>query len=762
MEVSFSAGIAEQPKPGPSLMRSLLLSFAGIAFCVSTGSAQASFTAEDALDITMYQPGDLTADGRWLAATSAVRRDGFGVDFRRDGDPTYIRPNPVKLWVIDTRTGQARTVYSDKRNIRSPRWSSDGSRLAFLELKGESFVPVIWDRATGKLTTVKVPAGKYVAENSDVRWTNDGTLLVFSLRANEWRTKAREMFASFTAGPVFVQSSKEPFLSWEALRRLGSQVTVVAYNASTGAITELVPETKLGNFELSDDGGVVVFNEDITKKTDYDVIFGTENQLVTRKLTCATNCVKTVLPSLKNTTIVWARDNRRFAYSKDGRVFVSSIDDTTKKLVAGLPLNEKRDTADTSKATRDRRERERFAVVRYSPIGDALVISNKEGLWLHNVADSSRSLIVATSDSNPSLPRVQLATWSNDGRKLYFTTASRLKWERGVLRYDRDSKKLDELVKDGRSYSGLRLSKDGSTLVLNIATGNRPADLYVADASLQSARRLVETNPQLASKRLPRTDLLAYLDSDGHKKYGVVYYPPEHTAGKTYPTVFNIYEEFFDDTFDANANILASRGYVVVKPSVDFDIGYPGEAWIKGVTSAANKLIELGVADSTRLGVHGTSYGGYATNLLITQTQRFRAAINISGKVDIISFYTDSPRLGVRNVHAAEKSQDRLGATLWQQPQRYVAHSAIMFADRIKTPLLLITGQLDSNVPADNTREMYYALRRLDKEVVWVNYMNGGHGGGNATVDDFLDMQRRIVDWYDAKLKRPDEKVAAR
>jgi fermentation-respiration switch protein FrsA (DUF1100 family) len=103
--------------------------------------------------------------------------------------------------------------------------------------------------------------------------------------------------------------------------------------------------------------------------------------------------------------------------------------------------------------------------------------------------------------------------------------------------------------------------------------------------------------------------------------------------------------------------------------------------------------------------------------------------VNISGKVDLISFYTDSPRLGVRNVNAAEKTQDRIGATMWQQPQKYVQHSAVMFADRITTPLMLITGAQDSNVPADNTREMYYALRRLGKECVWVNYMNGGHGG---------------------------------
>jgi dipeptidyl aminopeptidase/acylaminoacyl peptidase len=298
-------------------------------------------------------------------------------------------------------------------------------------------------------------------------------------------------------------------------------------------------------------------------------------------------------------------------------------------------------------------------------------------------------------------------------------------------------------------------------VTLNVAEGNRPPSLYVADADLKSLRPLVDANPQLRAKRFGPTGLVSYLDADGHAKYAVVYYPVGYESGKSYPTVFIVYEDFFDDSFDAVANVLTSNGYVVAKPSVDFDIGYPGEAWVKGVTAAANKLIEMGVADSARLGVHGTSYGGYATNLLITQTNRFKAAINISGKVDVISFYTDSPRLGVRNIHAAEKSQDRLGATLWQQPQKYVQHSAIMFADRIQTPLMLITGAQDSNVPADNTREMYYALRRLGKEVVWVNYMNGGHGGGNATADDVLDMQRRMLTWYDAKLKRAPSKVAS-
>ena len=321
------------------------------------------------------------------------------------------------------------------------------------------------------------------------------------------------------------------------------------------------------------------------------------------------------------------------------------------------------------------------------------------------------------------------------------------------MRYDRATKEMRTLVQDDRIYSGVRLSEDGRTLLVSIAEGNRPADLWVADADFAAPRRLLESNPQLAAKRLGRTDLLRYRDVDGREKHAVVHYPADYVQGQAYPTVFIVYEEFFDPTFDVVANLLNAAGYVVVKPSVTFETGYPGEAWLKAVTAAANELIDMGVADPDRLGVHGTSYGGYAVNLLVTQTNRFKAAINISGKVDIISFYTDSPRLGVRNVHAAERSQDRIGATLWEQPQKYVQHSAVMFADRIKTPLLLLTGEQDHNVPAGNTREMYFALRRLGKTVEWVNYINGGHGTPTTTVEEFTDFHRRIVGWYDRWLK---------
>ena len=554
-----------------------------------------------------------------------------------------------------------------------------------------------------------------------------------------------------------MQSSKDPFLAWDAMRRMANVRSVVAYDLAGGKTRELLPEMAVSSYSIAEDGSVMVYNEDVTKKTDYDVIFGTENKaLACTPATQGCAAPRVIFPSLKGVTLVMAGDGKRYAYGREGRVYLASVDDTTSRQIAGLPKEEKAKSdsaADTTKAAKELKEKQRFTPLRFSPRGDVLLMSNKEGLWLADVASGSREMFLAAPDSVTRGPTQTVVAWSEDGRTIYLTHASRTQWERGVLRYDREAKRLDSLALDARSYTQLRVAKKGDVAVVAISDVYRPADLYVGDASLKNLRRVMRSNPQLDGKRLGKAELMHYLDADGHVKYAVTYFPADYDRAKRYPTVFIVYEEFFNDSFDPVINLLNANGYVVVQPSVDFDIGYPGEAWVKGVTAAANKLIETGVADSARLGVHGTSYGGYATNLLITQTNRFKAAINISGKVDVISFYTDSPRLGVRNVHAAEKSQDRLGATLWQQPQKYVQHSAIMFADRIQTPLLLLTGEQDQNVPAGNTREMYYALRRLGKEVEWVNYMNGGHWAGNASPAEYEDYLGRILGWYDRHLK---------
>jgi dipeptidyl aminopeptidase/acylaminoacyl peptidase len=274
--------------------------------------AKPAFSIDDALSVVSYVQSDLSDDGRWLATVSTVRRDAFGVDYRRDGDPTYIRPAAGMVLVIETATGKARPLFPDKRNVKSLAWSPDGSRLAMLVLRNESFEPVIWERASGRLSTVQAPTGTYVAENSDVRWTDDGASLVFALHTNAWKQSTRERFDRYTKGPVFVQSSSDPFLAWDDLRRTANRRSVVAYDLATRKTRELIPEGMIASYTLVARDSVVVYSEDVSTKTDYDVIFGTENRLMARGQ--ASSAPRAILPSLKSTTVIWAEDGRRFAY----------------------------------------------------------------------------------------------------------------------------------------------------------------------------------------------------------------------------------------------------------------------------------------------------------------------------------------------------------------------------------------------------------------------------------------------------------------
>lgn len=103
-----------------------------LAAAQAPNSRARAFTPNDALDVATWTVTDLSRDGRWLAATSATRRDGLGNDYRRDGDPSYVRPARSRVWVIDTRSGQVTPVFAEQRNVRAGTWSPDGSRLALL------------------------------------------------------------------------------------------------------------------------------------------------------------------------------------------------------------------------------------------------------------------------------------------------------------------------------------------------------------------------------------------------------------------------------------------------------------------------------------------------------------------------------------------------------------------------------------------------------------------------------------------------------
>ncbi|PYT07639.1 MAG: hypothetical protein DMF60_06700 [Acidobacteria bacterium] len=537
-----------------STIRSWIVSFAiatvlaltSLPSMVSAQSASSTFTVEDLLDVANINLADLSDDGRWLAATSGSLRDRIGIDNHRFADPTYVAPALVDVLIIDTQTAKTQKPFEAKKQVRGLKWSPDASRLAMLIIKGDAFEPIIWERSSGKVINVNMPAGKQAADNAELEWSADGGQLLLALRSDTWRQKAAARFTYETAGPVVVHSSKEPFLAWDDVRRMSALRSLAAYDVKIGRTRELLPETKLGSYDLAEDGSFITYQEDITKITEYDVIGGAENQI--HLMPSGGGERHTIIKSTKGITITWSKDGRRYAYSKDGNVFAGSIDDQEPRQLTGKKPEGEKDKADAASdkakddAEKQKKDKDKFSVVRLNKKGDWLVASNKEGLWLMDTASGAKEIFLKMSEDDKEAPRYQVLDWSPDGENIYLTYASRTKWERGVVRYAVKAKKLEDIVKDSHLYSGFRLSKDGRTFVFHSGEGNRPADLYAADVQFTNVRRLTDSNPQLKTRRLGKTELVPYLDVDGNKMFGVLYYPTDYEAGKKYPTVFNIYE----------------------------------------------------------------------------------------------------------------------------------------------------------------------------------------------------------------------------
>ncbi|HEY5219025.1 MAG TPA: prolyl oligopeptidase family serine peptidase, partial [Gemmatimonadaceae bacterium] len=517
-----------------------------------------------------------------------------------------------------------------------------------------------------------------------------------------------------------------------------------------GTVRELLPETPIRGAQYSPDGSYLVYTTAEPKKTSYDNTSGTDYGVFKLPLSAGARPDTLLKPTERRIAPKWNDGATAFAYADKGNVFVRWLNaDSARNLTA--KYRKPASKTDTTRAS--------YGLVDWRPDGGALLVSGKNGYYLLDPHSDSLSLVYPLETDSAARPTLAFERWSHDGRYVFFTRSAKDRWARGIERYDLTTHQATELASDANVYASWHVSDDGSRFVFERSDGDRPNEVYTAGRDFSDAHALTNLNPQLAGVALSHSTLVNYLDVDGKKLYGVLYYPYGYEPGKTYPLVAEVYETFFDNGYNENMNLLAGCGWFVFHPSVDLHIGYPGEAWVKGVTDGINSLEDQGLVDGTKLGVEGQSYGGYATNLLITQTDRFAAAVNISGKVDLISFLGDSPKIGTRNYSAAENGQDRIGATLWQAPLKYIAHSAIFYADRIKTPLLMLTGKDDWNVPSTNEREMYYALRRLGKEAVWVEYAGAGHGAGRAgTVDQFTDHWTRIFDWFGTHFEKAGEK----
>ncbi len=318
----------------------------------------------------------------------------------------------------------------------------------------------------------------------------------------------------------------------------------------------------------------------------------------------------------------------------------------------------------------------------------------------------------------------------------------------------------EELVMMDLRFSTPRKAKNADRLLYTRETFEDYRDLWTSDLDFSEQRRLSEVNPQQADYAWGTAELVHWTSLDGLPLTGILYKPDGFDPARQYPMLVYFYEKMSDGLHQhrppttARSSIsfsfYVSRGYLVFVPDIPYKVGYPGESALNAVVPGVTALVGQGFVQEDNIGVQGHSWGGYQIAYMITETDIFRAAEAGAPVSNMTSAYGGIRwASGMSRMFQYERSQSRIGGSLWEYPLRYIDNSPLFQADKINTPVLMLHNDDDGAVPWYQGIEFFVALRRLGKPVWLLNYNGEGHGLGKyQNRRDFAIRMQQFFDHY--------------
>jgi len=351
--------------------------------------------------------------------------------------------------------------------------------------------------------------------------------------------------------------------------------------------------------------------------------------------------------------------------------------------------------------------------------------------------------------------------WIDPARPLLLQGENLKTMDSGFFRGSLDGAEPKQLMMAAKSFGAPVKAKDADVYLMTEQTFNEFPDLMVTDNSFKELRKVSDANPQKAQLLWGSAELVTFHNSDGVPLQAALYKPENFDPKKKYPMMVYIYERLTQNVnhfvnpapgTSINISYYVSNGYLVLTPDIVYTTGYPGQSALKCVLPAVQAVVDRGVVDENSIGIQGHSWGGYQIAYMVTQTNRFKAVEAGAPVADMVSAY-DGIRwgTGITRQFQYERTQSRIGGSLWQYPTRFIENSPIFWADKVQTPVLILQNDGDTAVPWYQGLEFFLALRRLGKEVYLFNYNGQPHGLQDRA--DQKDYAIRMQQYFDHYLK---------
>jgi dipeptidyl aminopeptidase/acylaminoacyl peptidase len=690
------------------------------------------------------------------------------------------------IWVASTIENTARNITGGVGNNWAPSWSPDGQRVAFLSDRANpaavgSTRLWVWDRSTRKLRqTADIPVLDPWARLGRLEWLGDGrTVLVkvypegMSPQAHRnlltGRRPAARGRVSDGGGTARVFRS-DPTNERDAPRTDPNNIdhmigALALVDVETGSVQRLTGASRICTYSLSPDRQLVAwavangFERPGSYQMLVDIFILRLDSSQVRRVVAAAPLVF----AYPNVPIFsWSPDSRSIAFRTDGppgtkdQVFTVEAFRGPPTLIAdGPPLQ------DPLYGTR----------VLWSGKQDVYFV--RSGVLWRAKADGSGAAALGNAPRR-SLYMIEQdpgKIWSPDsGRSAVLVTGDRETKRMGLARIDLGSGLVTQVLEENRWLDTARgsppvVTPDGNAVVYVSEDQQTPSNLWLARVDqLGRPRRITRVAQWLESLPAGVARKIQWRGLDGDSLAGALIYPARYKPGVRYPLIVKVYggtslsddlNRFgFASATVNNLHLYAAKGYALLLADSRLHVGTPMLDLLKTVMPGVDKAVELGVAESDRIGILGHSYGGYSVLALIVQSRRFKAAVVRAGLGDLVSAYGQLSETGTNYLLPwAEQGQGRMGGTPWEVRSRYIENSPFFYLDRVEAPVLLIHGGDDPSVRPYLADQIFTGLRRLGKSVEYARYLGENHSEEGWSLANQLDYLNRSISWFDRYLK---------